>query len=368
MADGTLNTPHNRPAAINADGLLLDCWYFAATSAALKAGKQFRRMILGEPVLLGRTAAGEAFAIRDVCPHRGVPLSAGRQVETEGAATVECPYHGWRFGVDGVCKLMPSLVDGQPYVPARIKVRRYPIHEKHGVVFVFMAADPRFDGAPDLPPPDFGLKADKPKFVIDRVFEAHMDNAVVGLMDPAHVPFVHNQWWWRPPSTGLKLKEKRFEPRERGWAIARHAPSSNSLAYRLVFGEAVTTEIVFKLPGYRWEVVENETSQFFTLTCLTPRDARSTLITQITYWTRAPLVDLLKPFLIPGAKEFLDQDGRMVDLQNTGLPHLKSMMWIDDIDVQAKWYHKLKREWAAAHAEGRAFANPIEPATLRWRS
>jgi phenylpropionate dioxygenase-like ring-hydroxylating dioxygenase large terminal subunit len=72
-----------------------------------------------------------------------------------------------------------------------------------------------------------------------------MDNAVVGLMDPAHVPFVHNQWWWRPPSTGLRLKEKRFEPRERGWGIARHQPSGNSLAYRALFGGNVTTEIVF---------------------------------------------------------------------------------------------------------------------------
>ena len=84
-----------------------------------------------------------------------------------------------------------------------------------------------------------------------------MDNAVVGLMDPAHVPYVHNQWWWRPPSTGRKLKEKRFVPRERGWAIERHAPASNSLAYRMLFGGDVTTEISFMLPGFRWEVVEN---------------------------------------------------------------------------------------------------------------
>lgn len=370
MADGTTAQPAPPPArqSVTADGLLLDCWYFAATSAELKPGAQFRRMILGEPVLLGRTAAGEAFAIRDVCPHRAVPLSAGRQVDTGGEATVQCPYHGWRFGTDGVCRHMPSLVEGQPYDPARIRVRRYPIHEAHGAAFVFMASDPRFDGVPDLAPPAFGITAARPKFVVSRVFEAHMDNAVVGLMDPAHVPFVHDQWWWRPPSAGLKVKEKAFEPRERGWAIARHAPSSNSLAYRLVFGENVTTEIVFKLPGYRWEVVENERAQFFTLTCLTPQDATSTLITQITYWSGSLLLDLIRPLLIPGARKFLDQDGRMVDLQNTGLPHLKAMLWIDDIDVQAKWYHKLKREWAAAHAESRPFDNPIRPTTLRWRS
>jgi hypothetical protein len=167
----------------------------------------------------------------------------------------------------------------------------------------------------------------------------------------------------------LKPKQKAFEPRHRGWAIARHAPSGNSLLYRVVFGGDVTTEILFDLPGYRWEVVENpQGARFVTLTCLTPITAESTRITQLTYWTGAPLLNLALP-LAPGmAREFLDQDGRMVDLQNEGLKYQPGMLWIDDIDVQAKWYLKLKREWAASRAEGRDFVNPLAPATLRWRS
>lgn len=376
MADGSLKpapvlpgTTRPSGAAVTADGLLLDCWYFAQTSSALKAGRQQRVMVAGEPVLVGRTVQGEVFAIRDVCPHRGVPLSAGRQMPgPDGGMTVQCPYHGWQFGTgDGVCRVMPSLVEGQAMDPARVRVRRYPAVERHGLVFVFLGSDPRA-GEPTRPPPDFGLRADGPKFVVSRVFRAHMDNAVVGLMDPAHVPFVHSQWWWRPPSAGLRVKEKRFEPRPLGWAIERHAPSGNSLGYRLLFGAGVTTEIVFKLPGYRWEVVENGRAQFFTLTCLTPMDATSTLITQASYWTGAPLLDLIRPLLIPGAREFLDQDGRFVDLQNQGLPHMRAMLWIDDIDVQAKWYHALKKEWARSHGAGEPFSNPLQPATLRWRS
>jgi phenylpropionate dioxygenase-like ring-hydroxylating dioxygenase large terminal subunit len=365
MADAS-SSP-TRPAQTD-DGLLLDLWYFAATSEELARGKQFRRMILGEPVMLGRGADGRVFAIRDICPHRSVPLSAGRQVDHEGEPTIECPYHGWRFGADGRCKHMPSLLPEQPYEVSRIKVRRWPVHEANGLVFVYVSSDPRFDGEPPMPPPDFGQPAATPKFVVSRIFQAHMDNAVVGLMDPAHVGFVHTQWYWRPPSTGFKVKEKRFEPRDRGWAIARHAPSGNSLAYRALFGGSVTTEITFKLPGFRWEVVENEKARLFTLTCLTPETAESTRITQVTYWSNAWIFDVLKPFLIPAAREFLDQDGRMVDLQNTGLKFNPAMLWIDDIDVQAKWYMTLKREWVASRAEGRDFQNPIEPTTLRWRS
>ena len=93
-----------------------------------------------------------------------------------------------------------------------------------------------------------------------------------------------------------------------------------------------------------------------------------TRITQITYWWNAPLLDLALPVLIPAARKFLGQDGRMVDLQNAGMAFQKNMMWIDDIDVQAKWYLTLKKEWAAARNEARDFVNPIQPRILRWRS
>lgn len=349
---------------------LTDMWYFAATSAELKPGAQFRREILGEPVLLGRTRAGKAFAMRDICPHRAVPLSAGRQVDTDGQPTVECPYHGWRFGTaDGVCRHMPSLTPDDAYEVERIRVRSYPVHEANGAVFAFVAADPRSTAPPAIAPPEFGPLPYKPKFVVTTVFNATMDNAVVGLMDPAHVPFVHTQWWWRPPSAGFRIKEKKFAPRHRGWEIVKHAPSGNSLLYRAVFGGEVATTIIFDLPGYRWEVVENpQGARFVTLTCLTPQNAESTRITQLTYWSGAPLLNLALPIAPAMAREFLAQDGRMVDLQNEGLKYRPGMLWIDDIDVQAKWYLKLKKEWAQSREEKRAFTNPLEPATLKWRS
>ena len=46
----------------------------------------------------------------------------------------------------------------------------------------------------------------------------------------------------------------------------------------------------------------------------------------------------------------------------------KNMLWIDDIDVQAKWYQTLKKEWATARREDRDFINPIKPTILRWKS
>jgi phenylpropionate dioxygenase-like ring-hydroxylating dioxygenase large terminal subunit len=364
MPDGTLT----KSAGVTAEGWLTDSWYFACASKTLAPGTQFRRMILGQPVMLARTASGEAFALRDICPHRLVPLSAGKQIETNGQPTIQCAYHGWRFRTDGQCALMPSLVSPDDFATDKVKVRSYPVHEINGMIFVYVADNPRSEEAPAVPAPDFGLGKLQPKFIVAQIFNAHMDDAVVGLMDPAHVPFVHNQWWWRPPSTGLRLKEKPFEARDRGWAIARHQPSGNSLAYKMLMGSSVTTEIAFQIPGFRWEIIEANKARIFTLTCLTPIGPKKTRITQTTFWNNAPLLDFALPILIPAARKFLGQDGHMVNLQNKGMAYQKNMMWIDDIDVQAKWYLTLKKEWSAARSEGRDFANPIEARTLRWRS
>jgi len=104
MAEGDATTRTQTRARFG-EGFLYDVWYFAALSGELKPGEMRRYEILGEPVLLGRTKAGEAFALRDICPHRAAPLSAGQlHREADGSETVECPYHGWRYRTgDGVC-------------------------------------------------------------------------------------------------------------------------------------------------------------------------------------------------------------------------------------------------------------------------
>lgn len=362
--DDASSAPKTRTAVPKfGEGFLRDLWWFAAVGSELKPGKLQRYELLGEPVLLGRDTAGKVFALRDICPHRAAPLSAGRLV----GETVECPYHGWRFrAADGVCAAIPSLVEGQDTDTERIRVRRYPAAESQGLVFVWMPSDPRFTGEPDTPPPSFpGAVGGAPKLVERMEFAAHIDHAVVGLMDPAHGPYVHAQWWWRS-SHQLLEKAKAFEPRPFGFAMARHAPSKNSRAYRIL-GGAPATEITFALPGYRWEHIEVGDKQVLALTCLTPLDERRTRITQIM-WSDHWAFGVLKPFIRAGAVRFLHQDGDMVNLQNQGLKYDPALIWIDDSDRQAKWYQQLKREWVVSRAEGRPFVNPVEATTLRWRS
>ena len=360
------------PPSAFGKGFVRDAWYFVALSRDVKSAPLKRYELMGEPVLIGRTRAGQVYAMRDICPHRAAPLSAGRLVERPGEGeTVECPYHGWRFRTDGVCAAIPSLVEDQAYEANRIRVKPYPVAESQGMVFVWMRADPRSEDEPDHGPPVFpGVVGGEAKLIESMDFDSHIDHAVVGLMDPAHGPYVHQQWWWR--STGsMHEKAKAFEPRPEGFAMVRHAPSSNSRAYKIL-GGAPATEITFRLPGYRWEhilVGEGKVGakQVLALTCLTPLTETKTRITQI-FWSDHWIFNVAKPFLRMGVVAFLKQDGGMVNLQNEGLRYDPALIWIDDADKQAKWYQQLKREWIKSRTEGRPFVNPVKPATLRWKS
>lgn len=362
----TLGAGAGAPLAFG-KGFLTDIWYFAALSRELKPGRLARHEILGAPVMLGRAPDGAVMALRDICPHRAAPLSQGRFTrEADGETTVECPYHGWRFGGDGRCRAIPSLTADQAFEVERIAVRAYPVRESQGLVFIWMGTEGRNPPDPLPPPPVFpGIVGGAPKLVERRIFEAHMDHAVVGLMDPAHGPFVHRQWWWRTAGSAHE-KAKAFAPSAAGFTMLRHAPSSNSRAYALL-GGTPATEIAFRLPGLRWEHVTVGARQVLALTCLTPVNARATRITQIL-WSDHPIFSLAGPFIRLGARRFLKQDGDMVNLQNLGLKYDPALIWIDDADRQAKWYQALKREWAASAAEGRAFINPVAATTLKWTS
>ncbi|MGH2931026.1 MAG: Rieske 2Fe-2S domain-containing protein, partial [Solirubrobacteraceae bacterium] len=313
------------------------------------------------PVLLARGPDGAALALLDICPHRGIPLRFGRIDGTE----VECCYHGWRFRGDGRCTKIPSLVEGQPLDPTRIRVRTFPVAERQGAIWIFMA-DAR--GAPEpLPEPPWIPDVDESRLHIrERMsFPCAVDHAVVGLMDPAHGPFVHRAWWWRPRHSA-HVKEKRYVPSELGFTMARHKPSANSRAYKLL-GGAPETEIAFRLPGIRIEHVRAGKNVLVGLTATTPVSATETEVNHLIYWTM-PWLTPLAPALRPFARAFLRQDRDVVAMQQQGLRHRPNLMLIDDADRPAKWYFRLKRAFAKAQADGAPFENPIEERTLRWRS
>jgi len=364
-----------------ADALYLrDLWYMPALSASLKPGRMRREMLLGEPVLLGRGHDGQVFAMRDICPHRGVPLSAGKILSEN---TVECPYHGWRFRRDGVCGMIPSLAPGQDMDPTKIRVQSYPVHERDGLIWVYAAAKPGTPPKSEPPRVPFGsigqekcegpkdrngfpsgrATQNKPRWREIQTFPCDIDHAVIGLMDPVHAAYVHAHWWWRRTP---RLKEKHYAPLPNGFVMTRHKPSKP--AYSLLGG--VTTEITFELPSTRFETIDGhlfgKPFRVVGLTVCTPRDETHTDIIQVMYWPG--WLGFIKPFFWAVGRTFIGDDRKIVELQREGLKFDPRLMLIQDADQPAIWYHRVKKAWAESVENGTDFVNPVQERTLRWRS
>ncbi len=341
-------------------------WYPALRADTLKRKGTVITTLLGIPMLLGRKSDGTLFAMRDLCPHRGIPLSAG----WFDGETVQCKYHGWRFEpCSGRCEEIPSLTSFDNLEPTKIYANSFPVAERDGYAWVYVPEPGagRLTLESELPP-----VPELPKFS-GRYRSAHLqaelpcnvDHGIIGLMDPAHGPFVHRAWWWRSAGS-IHEKTKRFEPIENGFRMSAHTPSSNSAPYKLL-GKPVTT-IDFVLPNRRYETIVAEKNGkkrwFASLTTVTPVTATTCRIDVYAAWDIAYYVPLVTPIATYFGAKFVAQDQQTMVEQARGLRSNPGLMLIDDADKPAKWYFALKQRRLKGTGE-HPLSGPVE---LHWRS
>ena len=352
------------PPAGPATEMIFGDWYPALRVTELRPGKTAKALLLGVPLLLGRKTAGELFALRDLCPHRGIPLSAG----WFDGETVTCKYHGWRFEpCTGQCREIPSLTSHETLEPTKIYANAFPCVERDGYAWVYLPA-PGTGRAGDSLPPVPELPKFSPRFRgahLTAELPCNVDHGIIGLMDPAHGPFVHQSWWWRSQAS-IHEKTKHFEPLPEGFRMSAHAPSGNSAPYKLlgVYGEPITTTIDFTLPNRRTETIRCGPKWFSSLTTVTPVTASTCRIDVIAAWNifyHVPFVTSIATFF--GAR-FVRQDQQTMIEQAEGLRFNPGLMLIDDADKPAKWYFALKQARLRGSGE-----HPLSgPVTLHWRS
>lgn len=339
---------------------LRNMWYFVVHGGALRKGKLFHKTILGERIVFGRDEKGEPFALKDNCPHRGVPLSQG----WFDGKTITCCYHGWQFDCAGTCQKIPALADEKMDVN-KIKVFQYPCKEISGTIWVYIPKNKLHIQDAENNLPDLLLHPDKKFLHVETVtLPTNIDHAVIGLIDPAHVTFVHQSWFWRS-AKNLKLKEKNFAPEGLGWKMIRHKPSSNSKGYSVLKG-GTSTEINFQLPGNRYEHIQvGVKNEIISITILTPIDDNSTELHHIFY-TSLTLANLLWVPLKRLGKKFIGQDLGVFMKLREGLDTNPTIMLLGEPDAQARWYYELKKQWNVSLENKTPFVNTLKPATLHW--
>lgn len=365
------------PQSKTPDSLMLPgFWYRALPGDAVFRERLERATLLESPMVIGRDAQNRPFALQDACPHRGMPLSCGKFDGTQ----VECSYHGWRFDAQsGQCQLIPSLTADQKLKVDRIYAGSYACEEHDGFIWAFMP-EPAPAGAgfsqradPASGPPRVPTFSEKYKLAyLTSDLPCSVDHGIIGLMDPAHGPFVHQAWWWRSRDS-IHEKQKAFEPIELGFRMSAHTPSSNSAPYKLLKlyadADAITTTIDFTLPNLRWETIRAGKYWFSSLTTVTPITRNRCRIDVVAAWNLFRWFPFGEDLLKYVFGKFVEQDRKTMEQQSEGLKHNPHLMLIDDADRPAKWYFQLKQAWIESRREGTPFRHPISgPVTLKWRS
>lgn len=163
-------------------------WYPILRTEDIKrdAPTGVRRM--GEELVLWRDLRGKLVCQSARCPHKGANLSEGRLVGN----SVACPYHGFRFGTDGACRLVPAL-GAEGRIPASLRVDTYEVREKYDLVWLWWG-DKRTH-LPDIELPHELAEHPRPYETITFSRPVHYTRYIESLLEFYHVTFVHRDHW-----------------------------------------------------------------------------------------------------------------------------------------------------------------------------
>jgi len=185
-------------------------WHPLLPSRELRR-KPLRRRLAGRPLVLFRTASGQAAALDPVCPHRRMDLAVG-QVEGE---QLVCRYHGWRFAGDGAvqCPLMPTAELRQP---------AWQVREAHGLIWLRQPQSG--DGMPEPPPLPHWPSADlvPAGLTVHRV-AAPLELTLDNFTETEHTTSVHQVFGFRDPAE-VKLRLESEPEATRVWNSGLQKP------------------------------------------------------------------------------------------------------------------------------------------------
>jgi len=148
---------------------------------ALRPVKPVR--LLGQDLVLFRDGGGRYGLLDRDCPHRGADLAFGRH-EPEG---LRCPFHGWKFAVDGSCLETPAEPPG-PTLCQKLRQRSYPLMERAGVLFAWLG--PEGGEPPALPMLDAFRAPASHSFAFKGRWHCNWLQAFEAGIDPAHPSFL----------------------------------------------------------------------------------------------------------------------------------------------------------------------------------
>lgn len=330
---------------------ILDDWYVLARSTEL-GREPLARELHGRSIVLFRDGAGRAAALLDRCPHRNVPLSAGRVEHGE----LQCPYHGWRFAADGRCTAVPGLPTEADHRSRRCG--SFAVTERDGFVWVWAT-----EGAtPSREPFALPLVHDRRYATVHQTIDvAGTVHAVAeNALDVPHTAYLHRGLFRGTGTTNeLEVRVRRFSDHVEAEYVGEPRPEGLLGRVLAPRGGVVEHFDRFFLPSIAQVEYRLGESHVLATTALTPLDDRRTRMHGMVSF-RLPFVPprLAQPIgelLRPLGMVVLKQDARILAKQDATIARFGEARFSStELDVLGPSILKLLR-----HAErGRDRVDP----------
>ena len=161
--------------------VLAPFWHPVAYSHEV-TGRPYAVTLLDERVVVYRLSDGSLSAARDICHHRGVPLSLGHVDGDE----IICKYHGLRYDRNGKCTCIPAHPNRT--ISPRLRLDMFSVQERYGLVWVRLVDN----GPRPLPEMREWEDPDYLDVLPDSVIiNAAAGRQVEGFLDVSHFAFIH---------------------------------------------------------------------------------------------------------------------------------------------------------------------------------
>ncbi|HZQ58729.1 MAG TPA: Rieske 2Fe-2S domain-containing protein, partial [Acidimicrobiales bacterium] len=152
-------------------------WFPVARSADVGPGEGTPVRYFGRDLVVWRTERGTASVLDAYCAHLGAHLGIGKGPKESPEAgppviageCIQCQFHGWRYGTDGVCVEIPY---SSAPVPAQARVRAWDVLEVNGLIFAWhhLHGEPPAWTLPAIP--EFGDPAWAPPVFTERTIDS----------------------------------------------------------------------------------------------------------------------------------------------------------------------------------------------------
>lgn len=191
-----------------------DGWFRLVDANDVQPGSVVTARVSGRPWVVFRTEAGELSVAEAHCPHLGAHLGHGGRVVGD---TLQCPFHGLRFGADGACHGTGTSGAPRP----KLRLRTLPARDFHGQVMAFLGSE---DDAPRWPLPDLDDHGFSRAASRTLSLQGHVQDVAENGVDHGHFASVHGYFNVRDVEYSVQGRVLRTK-----FAFDRHNPLGRRL-------------------------------------------------------------------------------------------------------------------------------------------